>query len=174
MVTVFLAFTALAYNNSYRISVSAVPFRSSLPSLSAMMIAPAKEFIVCISTELFCRPFPTVNSLYTGACILIRYELPFATPCAIHVGKCIAVKHIAGYRKCLLRLRFPPSLLLLVPSLTVTLCFHSGECFRTMPLFHNYAEQIEPIHWIYSPDTLPYCLDILPRSIHPLRRISPL
>eukprot|EP00829_Urostomides_striatus_P003018 TRINITY_DN1346_c0_g4_i1.p1 TRINITY_DN1346_c0_g4~~TRINITY_DN1346_c0_g4_i1.p1 ORF type:complete len:237 (+),score=-61.57 TRINITY_DN1346_c0_g4_i1:645-1355(+) len=105
------------------------PFDPHCRPFPTTRISPAKEFIVCIRPELFCRPFPTVNSLKQAHCIRIRYEIPFATPCAIYARKCIAVKHFAGYRKCLSRLRFPPSLLPLMPSLTVTLCFHKGEHF---------------------------------------------
>lgn len=146
----------------------AVPFQQQRfhrprNSLSASglsyFVVPFRQWTVCIQMN----------------CIQIRYELPFATPCAIYARKYIYVKHFAGYRKCLLRLRFPPSLLPLLPSLTVTLCFHKGEHFpddAALPQLCGLdrADTSRFIHQIH----FPYCADILPRSIHPLRRISPL
>ena len=41
----------------------AIPFSSSLSSLSDDENLTGQEIIVCIKPELFCRPFPTVNSL---------------------------------------------------------------------------------------------------------------
>ena len=63
----------------------AVPYRSSLPSLSDSEDSIDQGYEIVQSAfrpERSCRPFPTVNRLLTDT-ILIRYELPFATPCAI-------------------------------------------------------------------------------------------
>lgn len=136
---------------------------------------PAKEFIVCIKPELFCRPFPTVNSMQTDALHSDPIRTPFRYPLCHLCEKVYLCEAFLWISKMPFKASISPFIATPLPSLTVTLCFHKGEHFpddAALPQLCGLdrADTSRFIHQIH----FPYCADILPRSIHPLRRISPL
>lgn len=69
-------------NNSYPIKSQPSPFDPCCRPFPTTRISPAKSMgsIVCIRPELFCRPFPTVNSLQTDALYPDLIRTPFRYP----------------------------------------------------------------------------------------------
>lgn len=130
------------------------PFDPNCRPFPTTRISPAKEFIVCIIWAILSSLSDSEQS-ETGALYPDSIRIPFRYPLCHLCKKVYCCEAFCRIPKMPFKASISPSLLPLMPSLTVTLCFHKGEHFQTMQLFHNCVAEIEPIHQIYPPDTLP-------------------
>lgn len=148
-------FHSPAPNNSYPIPSQPFPFDPHCRPFPTTRISPAKQFIVCIRPELFCRPFPTVNSLYTDELYPDPIRTPFRYPLCHLCEKVYLCEAFLWIPKMPFKASISPFIATPLPSLAVTLCFHKGEHFPDDQALPQLCGLNSRYIKIYPPDTLP-------------------